>query len=278
MRKSRMSPVRAIAYYLVALFFLALFGFPLVLTILMSLKSLPEYMSGNYWTWPRVLYLGNYAKVLFSDFNRYFLNSFFVSAIAVSLTALLGSMAGYAFAKLKFRFSGPLLLLFMVGMMIPVHTTLIPIYQLSRLFHSTDKLLGLVGPYIGFGLPMAIYILTYFFRDVPNSIQESAVIDGASPYRIYRSIMLPMSVPAISTVAIVNFLADWNEFIFALTLINTNAKKTLPLGMREFYGAETINIPAVLAAVLIGSLPVIIFYLFAQEKVINGLSAGAIKG
>ena len=94
----------------------------------------------------------------------------------------------------------------------------------------------------------------------------------------YWSIMLPISVPAVSTVAIYNFLTYWNEFIYSLTLINTNLKKTLPLGMREFYGAETVNIPAILTAILVGSLPVILFYMFAQERVINGLSAGGGEG
>jgi raffinose/stachyose/melibiose transport system permease protein len=125
---------------------------------------------------------------------------------------------------------------------------------------------------------VAVYILTSFFKEISKSIQESAVIDGASHFRIYWNIMLPMSTPAISTVAIFNFLYFWNEFIFALTLINSSSKKTLPLGMREFYGAETVNIPGVLTAILIGSLPVILFYMLAQERVINGLSAGAVKG
>jgi raffinose/stachyose/melibiose transport system permease protein len=120
--------------------------------------------------------------------------------------------------------------------------------------------------------------MTSFFKEVPSSIQESAVIDGAIPLRIYWSIMLPISVPAISTSAILNFLGFWNEFILAMTMINSTNKKTLPLGLRDFYGTESINIPSVLTAVLVGSLPVIIFYIFAQEKVINGLSAGAVKG
>jgi raffinose/stachyose/melibiose transport system permease protein len=265
-------------FYVLALFFLALFGFPFVLTLMMSFKSQAEYMSGNYWNFPKHIFFGNYQKVLLSKFNIYFLNSIIVSASAVFLATMIASLASYAFAKMKFKFSGPLLLLFMVGMMIPVHTTLIPIYQLTRAMHMTDQLAGLVGPYVSFGLPIAIFIMTSFFKEVSDSIQESAVIDGASPFRIYWSIMLPISTPAISTVAIYNFLAYWNEFIYSLTLINTNLKKTLPLGMREFYGAETVNIPAVLTAILIGSLPVILFYMFAQERVINGLSAGAVKG
>ena len=277
-RNRKMKPLNKILFYALGLGFLALFGFPFVLTLMMSFKSQAEYMAGNYWSIPKVIFFGNYQKVLFSKFNLYFINSIIVTSVSVFLTAALASLAAFAFARFKFRFSNWLLLLFVVGMMIPVHTTLIPIYQLTRALNLTDNLAGLIGPYISFGLPVAIYILTSFFREIPDSIQESAVIDGASPVRIYWSIMLPLSTPAISTVAIYNFLHYWNEFIYALTLINTSTKKTLPLGIREFYGIETINIPAVLTAILVGSLPVILFYLVAQEKVINGLSAGAVKG
>ena len=273
-----MKPIQQSAFYLVAALFLVLFGFPFVLTISMSFKSQMEYMSGNYWNLPKVPYFGNYLKVLFSGFSIYFLNSIIVSSVSVALATLIASLASYAFAKMKFAAAPFLMLLFMTGMMIPIHTTLIPVYQLTRALGMTDKLAGLVGPYVSFGLPVAIYIMTSFFREVDESIQESAVIDGASPFRIYWSIMLPISVPALSTVAIYNFLTYWNEFIYSLTLINSNFKKTLPLGMREFYGAETINIPAILTALLIGSLPVMVFYMLAQDKVINGLSAGAVKG
>jgi raffinose/stachyose/melibiose transport system permease protein len=272
------SPFALGGFYLLAMFFLMLFGFPFILMVLMSLKSQSEYMSGNYWGFPAKIFFGNFKKVLFSDFNIYFLNSAIVSFVSVVICVIFASMAAYVFAKMKFKFSGALLLLFIIGMMIPVHTTLIPIYQMTRALRLTDNLLGLVGPYVSFGLPVAVYILTTFFKQIPTSIQESALMDGASPVRIWWQILMPMSTPAISTVAIFNFLYFWNEFIFALTLINTSSKKTLPLGMREFYGAESVNIPGVLTAILIGSLPVILFYMFAQERVINGLSAGAVKG
>jgi raffinose/stachyose/melibiose transport system permease protein len=266
------------AFYFLALFFVVLFGFPFVLTLLMSFKSMPDYMTGNFWGFPKKLYFGNIQKVLFSTFNIYILNSIFVSAVSVVLTTLIASLASYAFAKLKFRLSPAVFLLFIIGMMIPVHTTLIPIYQLTKTLHLTDRLLGLVPPYISIGLPVAIYIMTTFFKEVPNSIQESAFIDGASSFKIYWSIMLPISAPAISTVTILNFLSYWNEFIYALTLINSSSKRTIPLGIKDFYGVEAVNIPAIFAVILIASLPVLVFYMLAQEKVINGLSAGAVKG
>jgi len=270
--------VEKTAFLLLALFFLVLFGFPFIVTIIMAFKSMPDYMSGNYWGLPKQLFLGNIQKVLFSQFSIYFLNSVFVSGVSVALSIFIASLASYAFARMKFRLSAFVFTLFIIGMMIPVHTTLIPIYQLTKAMRLTDNRLGLIIPYISIGLPVAIYIITQFFKEVPGSIQESAHIDGASSFRIYWSIMLPISVPAVSTVAILNFLTYWNEFIYALTLINTSSKRTVPLGIKAFYGVDAVNIPAVFATILVASLPVIIFYMFAQEKVISGLSAGAVKG
>jgi raffinose/stachyose/melibiose transport system permease protein len=274
----KINPVAKTGYYILALFFLVLFGFPFVLTTIMSFKSMSDYMAGDFWGLPKKLYFGNFDKVLRSKFNIYFLNSLIVAGFATFFTTIVASLASYALAKIKFRFSELVLMIFVVGMMIPVHTTLIPIYQMTKSLHLTNTFPGLIIPYISFGLPVAIYIMTSFFKEVSNSIQESAVIDGASPLRIYWSIMLPISVPAVSTAAILNFLGFWNEFIMAMTMINSTSKKTLPLGLRDFYGTESINIPSVLTAVFVGSLPVILFYVFAQEKVINGLSAGAVKG
>ena len=135
-----------------------------------------------------------------------------------------------------------------------------------------------MGPYISFGLPVAIFLLSSFFREIPKSIQESARMDGASHLSIWLSIIMPLSKPAIATVAIHRFLLSWNEFIYALTLIRSAQNRTLPLGIRQFYDMEAVNIPAIFAAVLIGSLPVMLFYFLAQERVISGLAAGAVKG
>lgn len=273
-----MKTLGKVGLYLISLFFLVLFGFPFVLTLSMAFKSQQEYMAGNRWGFPKEIFFGNFQRVFAADFSVYFKNSIIVAGVSIVVIICVASMAAYAFSKLQFKLSNPLFLLFLVGMMIPVHTTLIPIYQLTRNLNLSDKLPGLIGPYISFGLPLGIYILTSFFKELPASIQESALMDGASHMRIHWSIMMPLSTPAISTVGIYCFLTCWNEFIYSLTLISSNAKKTLPLGIREFYGAETVNIPSVLTAILIGSLPVMLFYFFAQERVINGLSAGAVKG
>jgi raffinose/stachyose/melibiose transport system permease protein len=120
--------------------------------------------------------------------------------------------------------------------------------------------------------------MTGFFKEVPRELEEAALMDGCSHFSIFRRIMFPLSTPAIATAGIYNFLNTWNEFIYALVLINSPSKKTLPLGIREFYGAESVNIPGVITAILVGALPVLIFYFLAQERVINGLVSGAVKG
>jgi len=264
--------------YAISLFFLALFGFPFILVLIMSFKSMQEYMRGNMWGIPQDIYFGNFQRVLAADFNIYFRNSAIVSLVTVLTVIVVASMAAYAFVNLEFKLNKPLFLLFLVGMMIPVHTTLVPIFQLTRVIGLMDTLPGLMGPYISFGLPVAIFLLSSFFRELPKSINESARIDGASHFRIYLSIIMPLSKPAIATVAIHRFLISWNEFIYALTLIRSAHNRTLPLGIRQFYDMEAVNIPAIFAAVLIGSLPVMLFYFVAQERVISGLAAGAVKG
>ena len=272
-----MKALQKLPLYLLAFFFLVLFGFPFLFLLLMSLKDQNSYIM-DFWSMPKELYLNNFQAVFKGNFPTYFSNSLFVSFVTVSIVIFFASMAAYILATSKFKLNTPIFLLFLAGMMIPMHTTLIPIYMLTSDLHMRDKVYGLLGPYISFGLPVAIYILTSFFKEVPHSIRESALIDGASPFLIYARIMMPLSLPAISTVGIYSFLQSWNEFIFALTLINDPSQKTLPLGIKDFYAMQTINVPAVFAALLVASLPVMLFYFVAQEKVIQGLSSGAVKG
>lgn len=267
----RRSPV-----VLLELLFLVIFGFPFLFLLLTSFKSQMGYMQ-DFWGLPRELFLGNYQKVFSRGFLIYFYNSLVVSLLSVGLSVFFAALASYAFAKIPFRLSQPLFVLFLMGMMIPVHTTLIPVFRLLNNIGLYDSKFALIGPYISFALPVSIFIITEFFRGVSSEIIDAAVIDGCGEFMTFWRIMLPLSTPAIATVGIYNFLHTWNEFIYALVLINKASQKTLPLGIREFYGQESVNIPAVLTAVLVGSLPVILFYFFAQERVINGLSAGAVK-
>lgn len=269
--------VRSAAWYAGCLIIMVFTGFPFVFLLVNSFKDMSGYLQGV-WNLPKTLYLGNYRAVFQLSFLRYFMNSAIVAAASVLIIVLVSSMISYAFARLKFRGWQILYFLIIAGMMIPVHTTLIPTFTLLSALELTDSLVGLCGPYISYNIPVSVFILTQFFQDIPKELEEAAIIDGCSRIQVYRTIIMPLSGPALSTVVIYTFLNIWNEFINANILITSSAKKTLPLGIREFYGFETINIPAILTAILVGSLPVILLYFGAQEKVVNGLTQGAVKG
>lgn len=265
------------ALYLAAVLFLILFGFPFVFTLLSSFKTKMDYMT-NLWGLPKNVYFGNFATIVQKGFFTYLANSIIVTMISLVLTLIFSSMAGYAFAKLRFRISSILFTLFLAGMMIPVHTTLIPIYQLTKRLGMYNQVWALIGPYVSFTLPLSIFVITNFFKTIPEELREAALVDGCSHFRIYYQIMLPLSIPALATVGIVDFLHTWNEFMYSFILIDDPKKMTLPLGVRFFASSETADLPATLTCLLCASLPVMIFYFIAQENVINGLAAGAVKG
>jgi raffinose/stachyose/melibiose transport system permease protein len=163
-------------------------------------------------------------------------------------------------------------------MMIPVHTTLIPLYILVREWGWYDTLLALIGPYIAFSLPVSIFILTQFMQEIPRELEDAARIDGCSHFKMFWKIHFPLSTPAIATVAIYNFIQIWNEFVFVLVLTSSPENKTLPLGLRDFYGEFSVNVPGIMAALVLGTLPLLVAYFISQEKVVKGLAAGAVKG
>ena len=222
--------------------------------------------------------LENFAYVLNSVFANYFINSLIISISSVVLVVLFASLASYPLARMKFRLSKPVFMLFLVGMMIPVHSTLIPIYVLTQKLGLYNTLWGLLGPYIAFSIPISIIIFVQFLKEIPNELIESARIDGCGHFGVFWRIMFPLLTPAISTVFIYNFIHTWNEFIFALVLIQSEKFMTLPLGLRAFYGEFSVNIPGMMAALALGSLPLLLVYFIAQEKVVKGLSAGSVKG
>ncbi|MFA7119207.1 MAG: carbohydrate ABC transporter permease [Sphaerochaetaceae bacterium] len=266
-----------VAVYVFCIVVMVITGFPLFFLLANSFKGMPEYMK-NVWLFPKHIYFGNYQAVLKPSFLRYFLNSFIVSASGVMIIFVCGSLMSFAFSKFNFKFLRALYFIVIAGMMIPIHTTLIPIYTMSNQIGTYNTRIGLILPYVSFNLPVSVFIMTQFFRESPKEFEEAAMIDGASKMLFFRKILVPLSASAFSTVGIYTFLNMWNEFMYALVLIDATEKKTLSLGIRDFYGFMTVNITAVLTAILVGSLPVLIFYFVAQDKVINGLTQGAIKG
>lgn len=263
---------------LMALLWLLITTLPFVFLIFTTLKSQADIYSTPVWAIPKSLNLSNYLLVLQGSFFTYLKNSAVVVVISLILTILLSSMAAFAFARLKFRFSGLVFGLIVAGLIVPVHVTLIPIYLLTRSLGLYDTVFALIGPYVAFSLPISIFILTEFMRQIPREMEESAQIDGCGPFRMFASIFLPLSGPGLATVAIYNGIQMWNEFIFAYVLTSSPAHRTLPLAIWDFQSEYSSNMPAILAVVTLTALPLIVAYIFGQERIIQGMMAGSVKG
>jgi multiple sugar transport system permease protein/raffinose/stachyose/melibiose transport system permease protein len=191
---------------------------------------------------------------------------------------LVASMAAYAFARLPFRGSEAVFLAIFASIMLPAQVLLIPLFQLLVNYRLINTLTGLALVYVAVQLPMALYILRSFFAQIPRELSEAARMDGCSEWKIFWRIMLPIATPAISTILIVNFVALWNEFIFAVIFIQDESRRTLPLGVMKFVGDVYEDLGSMAAGLVISIIPVLILYMFFSERFIKGMSAGAVKG
>jgi len=263
--------------YVIAILLLIFTGYPFLYMISTALKTQPDFFEKPFAMFSS-FNLANFQSVFEMGLTRYFLNSILVSTVAVFAVMIIASLASYPLSRMKFKFNKVLFLLFISGMMLPIHATLIPIFKLSQSMGILDTLWALLGPYIAFSLPISIFILTQFMQEIPKSLEEAAKMDGCNHFGIFWRVILPMLTPALMTVLIYNFIHLWNEFIFALVLISSPENMTLPLGLQDFKGEFSVNIPGLMAAITIASLPILIVYLFSQEKVVKGLAGGSVKG
>jgi len=271
--------VRAVLRHGVLLVFLVVGGYPLVWMGFSAVRREGEVRSAPF-ALPTQTNLENFSAVLASGgFGRAYLNSLIVCAASVLLAGMASAMAGYAFARMRFRMKETLFYLLLAGMMIPIHVTLIP---LNRLLGSSgiglkNTYWALIGPYVGFALPISILILRGAFENVPIELEDAARIDGCNAWGVFWRVALPLVRPALATVVIFNFLTMWNEFAFALTLISNESMYTLPLALWRFKGEHGINLTQTCAALCVAVLPVFVVYCFAQRHIIRGLTAGALR-
>jgi raffinose/stachyose/melibiose transport system permease protein len=266
-----------VAWGVIAVVMAILSVFPFGFMILGSVKSTGEFL-GNPFGLPQDFTLENFATLLDSNFGQFFVNSILVTLASVAGTVVLAILAAYPLARLRTRLNTPMTLLFLAGIMVPVHVTLIPTYVLAQQLEVYDSLAALIGPYIAFNLPVAVFVLIGFFQQIPESLFDAAKLDGAGDWTILRRVVMPMAGPAISTVSIITFIFVWNEFVFALVLLSSPENYVIPLGLNAFYGQFRVDIPGLMAALTVATIPSIIFYLAAQERVVSGLAAGALRG
>lgn len=263
--------------------FLAVFAmiqiYPLIWLVLFSFKDNNEIFGGNIAGLPNTWRIQNYASAISqANVMKYFVNSVFVTTVTIVLVILLSSMTAYAIYRMKWKLSNLTLMIILLGLMIPIHAALLPLFMVLKNLKLLNTFWALIIPYTAFGVPMAIFILGSFLNGIPRELEEAAAIDGCSIYKIFYSVILPLIKPAIATVSIFTYLSTWNELMFAVTFINKKEFKTLTVGIMSMVGTYVTKWGEIGAGLVIATLPTIFIYILLSDQVQNSLTAGAVKG
>ena len=251
---------------------------PFIFMVLNSFKNKFELLTAGVFSILQEFNISNYQEVLSGGFARYFLNSVVVLVVVLILILFISACAAYPLARFKFKLNGFIYAVIVACMAIPIHITLIPVFQMTRNLGLYDSIWALIGPDVAFALPISVFILTSFMKGIPKEIEESAEIDGCNKYKMFFSMIFPLSKPGLSTLAIYNGVNVWNEFSFAYTLTQSASNRTLPLAVWDFQGQYSMNTPMIMAVLTLTVLPMIILFIFAQDKLVKGMTAGAVKG
>ncbi|GIO67975.1 carbohydrate ABC transporter permease [Paenibacillus sp. JTLBN-2024] len=252
---------------------------PLVWLFFFSLKNNQEVFNLPPLSLPTHFRWENYEKVWSAgNISVYFLNSVWITIAASALTIMLGSLATFAMTRMKWKGSSLVLGLFMVAMMIPVHSTLIPLFSMFNKAGLNDNPLSLILSYVAFNMPITIMIMLGFYYALPREVEEAGVMDGCSVNRLFFRIVLPMTSSVIATTGIINMIYNWNEFIFVNTFISSDSYKTLTVGVQNFIGQYTTDWGSIGATLMISILPILVMFLFLSDRIVEGIAAGSVKG
>jgi ABC-type glycerol-3-phosphate transport system permease component len=266
----------------------ALLGFTLVVMapfiwmVLMSLRTSAEILTDPYGL-PEAVRWRNYVDLMRDPqirFYRYFVNSAFVSFFALLLTTVLAALGGYGFGRKRYDFKlrGAVFALLVFALVLPPQIKYIPQFVLMSEYGLINTRWSLVLLYASLGLPVSTYLMATYFSQIPSELEDAARIDGCSDWRMFWQVMLPLARPALATVLLINFLSFWNELLLAVTMVTKPELRTLPSAMMMFVGEQGANYAVAAASLVSAMLPVLILYLFLSDKLIQGLTAGAVKG
>lgn len=251
--------------------------FPLMIMFLSGFKSANEIFTNPFGLperWNLTSYIAAWKDANFGD---YFLNSLIVTGISILLIIIISSMGAYVLARYEFPGRRLVFLYILAGLALPIRLAVIPLFVMIRSLNLQDTLIALFLIYTAGGLSFSTFLLTNFFRSIPLELEESARIDGAGYFRLYWAINLPLIRPALATIAVFNFNRIWNDFFFALIFISSESKKTIPLGIQNFFGEYTVRWDMLFAGLNIAVIPVIIFFIILSRQFIGGLVEGAVK-
>ncbi len=275
----RIKPLsRAVAYF-VFLLWSALTLYPLVWMLYSSFKTNAD-ITRNILALPTQLYLQNYSQAWKrADLGILFVNSVIYTACSTALVLAFSLMMGYAFAKMRYQaLSRVLYTVVGLGLLISVQAILIPLFIMLMRYGLKDTRVGVIIVYTAIGLPIAVYLATEYIKGIPNSLIESAYMDGASQLRMFLWIVVPMAVPVALTIGIMNILSSWNEFLLVFILTSSRAARSLPVGVYSFSSLTSQQYGMQLAAMVIAVTPIVLAYVFFNRKITEGVVAGAIKG
>ncbi len=273
--KSKISWVIA---YIFAILALVVSILPFIYMVLNSFKNRFEMLVSGIFSLPEKLDFSNYAEILTSGFSGYFINSVILLVVSIALILFISACASYPLARFEFKSRNLVYGIIIACMAIPIHVTLIPVFKMSQNLNIYDSLLALIGPNVAFAIPVSVFILTGFMASIEPEIEEAAEIDGCNKFQMFFKIMFPLTKPGLATLAIYNGVNIWNEFSFANTLTQSAENRTLPLAVWDYQGQYVMNTPMIMAVLTLTVLPMIIFFIFAQDKLIKGMTAGAVKG
>ena len=254
---------------------------PVIWLLSLSLKQTPDLTDSQFLPLNGITF-ENYSGIFSSgnEFIDYLRNSIGIALIATFISIVLGAMAAYALARLDFPGKTLILSVALAIAMFPPISVVGPLFDLWRNIGLFDTWPGLIIPYMTFTLPLAIYTLSAFFREIPWELEQAAQIDGATPFQAFRQVIVPLAAPGTFTAAILVFIFAWNDFIFAITLTSTSQARTVPAGLAFFSGESQFSLPigSIAAAAVIVTIPIIIMVLIFQRRIVAGLTAGAVKG
>jgi raffinose/stachyose/melibiose transport system permease protein len=253
--------------------------YPLVYMFDFSLLRNADFFVSGLFKWPDPPQWGNYVRAWFDgEVPRYLLNSVIVCTVVIIVSLFLVLTLSYPLVKMRWRGQKIMMGVMLLGMMLPIHITLIPNYTLYQSLGIRDSFLSMIIPYVAFNVPFGLFLMAGYLRTIPDSIIESAQVDGCGTYRIIFWIVAPMTTPALASIGITTFLNCWNEFIMATTFLSSDDYKTLPLSVMKFTSEHGQDLASQFAVMALSALPAIIIYFAFSEKITSGIMAGALKG
>jgi raffinose/stachyose/melibiose transport system permease protein len=259
---------------LVSTIWLAIVVLPIYYVLITSLRQQSAFYTENPLSFPSHATFDNYRLVWESGFLRYLANSAIVTVASVAAVLALAVTAAYVVVRSRSAAAGRIFSVFLLGIAIPIQATIIPVYYMVMKLRLYDTLAALILPSVAFAIPLTVLILVNFMRDIPGELFESMWLDGAGDRRLLFNLVLPLTRPALVTVAVYDALTVWNGFLFPLILTQSADKRTLPLSLWTFQGQFMINIPAVLAAVVLSAIPLLAAYAVGRRQLVQGITAG----